>query len=257
MAKKLGLALGGGSARGIAHVGVLKAFVDLNLPIDYIAGTSAGALVGGFFAAGLDPETMKENALALKWSDFAGFHISRLGVVSSKPIEAFVHRHIGHMTFKQLKTPFAALATNILSGQCEVLNDPDLDVALAIKASASFPGVFEPAEINGKFYCDGGATRNVPAKLLKDMGADVVIAVDVIPKVSLDDVPSHMMGIVDRSLDILLYHMSDLYEDEADLMLRPLTQYFSSRHFKQAETMIAMGEATIIENEARIRALIS
>jgi NTE family protein len=256
MAKKLGLALGGGSARGIAHIGILKAFLDLQLPIDMIAGTSAGALVGGFFAAGLDPETMKENALALKWSDFASFHISRLGVVSSKPIEAFVHRQIGHVTFKQLKIPFAALATNILSGKGEVLNHPDLDVALAIKASASFPGVFEPTMINGVPYCDGGAVRNVPSRILKMMGADVVIAVDVIPRLPIDEVPTHMMGIVDRSLDILLFHMSDLYDSEADLVLTPLTKYFSSRHFKYAEQMIDMGFQAVVQNEVAIRKLL-
>jgi NTE family protein len=251
--KKIGLALGGGAARGVAHVGVLKALDGFKIPIDYIAGTSAGAVAGVFYAAGMSVEVMEHHIASLKWSDFASLHFSKLGMMSSKPIETFVQRFLGKLTFSQLKIPFAAVATHVVSGELRALQDPNLEVAPAVRASSSFPGILDPTFINGECYCDGGASENVPLTVVKSMGADVVIGVDVIPDVALDRAPAHMMSIVDRSLDILLVHKTKLYAHHADIMLKPLTEYFASRHFQHAEQMMKMGFDSVVNNIDHIR----
>ncbi len=255
--KKIGIALGGGAARGIAHIGVLKALRDFQIPIDYVAGVSAGAVVGAFFAAGLDLETMEEKVTQVTWSDFASFHFSKLGMMSSKPIESFIERYIGKMTFSQLKLPFSVLATDLVSGKGVTLNNPKSLVSSAVRASASFPGVLDPTEIDGRFYCDGGAVENVPISVVKSMGADVVIAVDVIPQAELSRPPAHMMAVVDRGLDILLTQQMKCIGHTADIVLNPLTEYFASRHFKHSERMIELGVQSVILNIDQLKKVIA
>lgn len=255
--KTVGVALGGGAARGIAHIGVLKALQNFQIPIDFVAGVSAGAVVGGFFSAGFELEIMEAKVKELTWSDFASFHLSKIGMMSSKPIEMFMQKYLGRITFEQLKIPFSVLATNLQSGEGEIFNDPKMEISQAIRASASFPGVLDPTLINGKLYCDGGATENVPVSVVKAMGADVIIAIDVIPNIPLNRQPAHMMAIVDRGLDILLTNMSKYTNKQADIVLSPLTEYFASRHFRHAEQMIEMGTKVVIENIDSIKKVIS
>jgi len=255
--KKVGLALGGGAARGIAHIGVIKALHQYEIPIDAIAGTSAGSLVGGLYAAGLPIDTLVEQAKQLKWSDFASFHLSRMGMFSSRPIEQFVRKWIGNLTFQELKIPFAALATDLLTGEGVILNEPDLQLALAIKASASFPGVYEPTEINGRFLCDGGASGNVPSSVVREMGVDVVIAVDVIPTSQLDKMPKHVAAIVDRGLDLLLRQISKLHVNEANITLYPVQDPITSFHVKKGAYLIELGMQAVHQNIDAIRKIVS
>ena len=254
--KKLGLALGGGAARGIAHAGIIKALSDHNIPIYCIAGTSAGSMVGAMYAAGLSPDYLVEQAQSLKWTDFASFHISRKGMFSSAPIESFVRKHIGHKTFKDLKMPFVALATNILTGQPECFSDPHMELATAIRASSSFPGLYDPLEINGHYFCDGGAGANVPSLIVRGLGADVVVAVDVIPHMVLDKLPRHMAAIVDRGLDLLLHHISQITYSQADLVLEPITEYLNSFHVKKGPKLIELGIKVVNDNIDQIKALL-
>ncbi len=246
--KKVGLALGGGAARGIAHIGVLKALRDFQIPVDMVAGVSAGAVVGAFFAAGLDIETMEDKVSQVTWSDFATFHFSKIGMMSSKPIESFIERYIGKMTFAELQKPFATLATDLITGRGVILNSPKALVSTAVRASASFPGVLDPTEIDGRYLCDGGAVENVPISVVRGMGADVVIAVDVIPQVELSRPPAHMMAVVDRGLDILLNNRMKCIASNADIILHPMTEYFASRHFKHSKRMIELGVQSVIQN---------
>ncbi len=251
--RKVGLALGGGAARCIAHIGAIKALEYHNIPIDYIAGTSAGALVGVFYAAGIDIETIAMRVKELKWSDFATFQLSRLGMMTPKPIEILVQEYLGDATFKDMKIPFASVATDLITGTKKVFKDPDRIIAPTIRASASFPGILEPTMIDGIPYCDGGASENVPVASVKELGADIVIAIDVIPFVTLSRTPSHMMAVVDRALDILLINEAKAQLDQADIVLRPLTEYFASRHFKHASRMIELGMESVEKQIDHIR----
>lgn len=255
--KKVGLSLGGGAARGIAHIGVIKALSDYNIPIHCIAGTSAGSMVGGLYAAGLSPDYLIEHIQKLRWTDFASFHFSRRGMFSSTPIEHLVQKHAGTLTLKDLAIPFAALATNILTGEAEVLDHPDMELSQVIKASASFPGIYDPAEVMGKFYCDGGAGANVPSSVVRQMGADVVIAVDVIPHMVLDKLPRHVAALVDRGLDLLLHHVSKATYSQADLILEPVNEYLNSFHFRKGPKLVEMGMTAVHKNIEAIRALVA
>lgn len=255
--KKVGLALGGGAARGIAHIGVIKALCEYDIPIHCIAGTSAGSMVGGLYAAGLSPDYLVEHIQKLHWTDFASFHFSKKGMFSSAPIENLVRKHAGNLKIKDMAIPFAALATNILTGQAEVLDHPELELAEAIKASASFPGIYDPAEVMGKFYCDGGAGANVPSAVVREMGADVVIAVDVIPYMVLDKPPRHVAALVDRGLDLLLHHVAKATYVHADIMLEPINEYLNSFHFRKGPKLVELGAQCVHRRIEAIKAVIA
>ena len=158
--KKFGLALGGGAARGIAHVGILQGLEEHGLKPDLITGTSSGSIIGGLYAAGLSIDDFFKEIPKLRWRDFAGFQLSRMGMMTSKPVEKLVEKLVGKIKFKDMKIPFAALATDISSGKGIILNDPALELAPAIRASASFPGVYGPVKLNNQYFFDGGASAN-------------------------------------------------------------------------------------------------
>ena len=168
--KKLGLALGGGAARGFAHLGIIKGLNHFNVPIHYMAGTSAGSIIGALVAGGVDIDTLIKEAVKLSWRDFAGFHISKKGLFSSKPIESLIHKYLGDKTFSELSIPFAAMATDILSGDGIAFCDKNMAVKQAVRASASFPGMFAPVQINDRYYFDGGAANNIPCSVVREMG---------------------------------------------------------------------------------------
>ena len=239
--KKVGLALGGGAARGFAHLGVLKGLVDNNIPIDNIVGVSAGSIVGSLFAAGIPIDDLIEASKKLTWRDFAGIHFSRQGMFSSKPISKLIEKFIGQMTFKELKIPFSALATKLLEGEGVALCDSDMLVSEAVRASASFPGIFAPTIIDDTYYIDGGACANVPAEFVRAMGADVVIAVDVIPHMKLDRVPRHLATIVDRGLDLLLHNVTLQSKISADVFLKPIQEPMHSLNVNKSKRLIELG----------------
>jgi NTE family protein len=254
--KKVGLAFGGGAARGLAHVGVLNMLVKHNIPIDYIAGTSSGAFVGGLFAGGLDIDTMVRESCHLTWRNFVKFQLSRRGLFSSQPIEDLVTHYIGDITFKDIKIPFSPLVTDILTGEGVILNDPDLTLAKAIRASASFPGVFSPIKLNGRHYFDGGAALNLPSTVVRKMGADVVIAIDVIPKVSFKTPPKNIATLVDRGLDLLLHNVAEFTYKDADIVLKPINERVDSFNVKRGVHLIQLGEKAVLDNLETIQALI-
>ena len=253
----MGLALGGGAARGIAHIGVLKGFEDNGIKIDYLAGTSAGSLIAALYSSGLELDDMVEILPKLRWKNFVGFKISRQGIFSSKPLYEFVNNLVGNKTFKQLNIETSILATDILKGEPVIFNQPDMEVATAVRASTSFPGVYSPFEYNGSFLIDGGACANVPAQVVKDMGADIVIAVDVIPKVEVDHVPKHLAVVADRSLDLLLTGVSKKSVDVADLLLSPVTEYIHSFQVKKAKRLYELGQQCVADNLEKIKEIIN
>jgi NTE family protein len=206
---RVGLVLGGGGAKGAAHVGVLRVIDELRVPIDCIAGTSMGALVGATFAAGAPPADVERELLAIDWERTVGGQgrrdrtpISRklasasytnslefglakgrlltpAGLVATQRIEQALHTLVAHAQFirdfDDLPIPFRAVATDMLASEMVVLERGDL--AVAMRASMSIPGVFAPVTIDGKVLSDGGIVRNLPVDVARELCADVVIAV--------------------------------------------------------------------------------
>src|SRR5436305_9377124 len=176
---RIGLALSGGAGRGIAHVGVLRALTENQIPIDAIAGASAGALAGGSFAAGLSIDELEEMARGFRWRHTQRFSFSRLGLQSNAGLEKFLRAKLPVTRFEDLKVPFAAMVTDLLKGELIVLRDRG-DLPFAIRASCCIPFFMAPIEDEqGRLLIDGGIVQNLPISQTRELGADVVIGVDV------------------------------------------------------------------------------
>jgi NTE family protein len=173
--KKVGLALGGGGARGMAHVGVIRVLEREGIPIDCIAGTSAGSLVGAAYAAGVRGQPLLELALHLRWRDIARLVWPRQGFVSFAKLETFLVRTAGDLTFAHLGMPYAAVAADLATGEQVVLKEGR--VAPAVRASCSVPGIVTPVEVCGRLLIDGGVANNLPISVVRSLGAEVIIAV--------------------------------------------------------------------------------
>jgi NTE family protein len=176
---RVGLALSGGAARGAAHVGVLKVLLEAGVPVDCVAGTSAGALVGGAFAAGMNVPDLEELGREMRWRNFGRMTLSRLGVQSNARMEEYIRARFPLTRFEELPIPFAAVATDLHSGQAVVMRDEG-DLAFAIRASCAVPGWYVPVtDAQGRQLVDGGLVANLPAAAARSLGPDIVIAVDV------------------------------------------------------------------------------
>jgi len=179
---KIALVLGGGGARGFSHIGILKVFKEKKIPVDIIVGTSAGALVGGLYATGMDIEELEKFGTNIGWNKVTNLSKFRLfglitteSLLSTKKLEKYLNDHIGKKRFDELSIPFACIACDIKTGERIAFKEGDL--AFAMRASATIPGVFEPAEYRHRYLIDGGVVDNVPVDIAKIMGADFIIAV--------------------------------------------------------------------------------
>ncbi len=185
MKKKVGLALGGGGGRGIAHIGVLEVLEREKIPIDMIAGTSAGAVIGALLAQGKNTDDMKALAQNWDWKHRAqaiDLTLPRSGFIAGRKVKAFLKNIIGDVQFNELKLPFACVATDILTGEEIVINHGS--VLEAVRASISLPIIFTVARWQDRYLVDGGLVDPVPVSVLKDMGADIIIAVNVTPRMT-------------------------------------------------------------------------
>ena len=203
--KRVGLALSGGAARGLAHVGVLRVLERERVPVDYIAGTSAGSLVGAAYAAGLRGDRLEQLALEARWRRLARPTWSRYGLVSFAKLESWLVGIIGDLTFADLAVPCAAVATDLETGQPVILSEGR--VAPAVRASCSVPGIVPPLELDGRMLTDGGVSNNLPISVVRDMGADIVIAVDLM--IPLGRRPAGLMEVGVASIRYLIARAGD------------------------------------------------
>jgi NTE family protein len=176
---KIGLALGSGSARGWAHIGVIRALSETGIKIDYIAGTSIGSVVGSVFAAG-NINALEEVAVQLDWKQIAYLFdvvLPKSGLIDGKKVAGFVQNHLGKTNIEELPIPFCAVSTDLNTGDEVVIGEGD--IIEAVRASISIPGIFTPVRNNGSILVDGGLVNPVPVSVVREMGADFVIAVDL------------------------------------------------------------------------------
>lgn len=175
--RRVGLALGGGAARGLAHVGVLLALTEARIPIDCVAGTSMGAMVGAAYCAGLDVDELLAVANETGWRHISGLTRPTQGLLSFAKMEDWVTARVGDVDVRDLAIPFAAMATDLETGEKVTLREGP--VGRVVRASCSVPGVAAPVLIDGRLLCDGGVSDNLPDDAARGLGADYVIGVDV------------------------------------------------------------------------------
>lgn len=175
--KKIGIALSGGGAKGSVHIGVLKALKKANIPIDFIAGTSVGAIIGAAYASGLEPEEIEKAVLNLDWNYLFSFTVPRYGIITTDNMRRVMQNLTKNQTFNQTKIPLRVIAADITKGRRVVFKDGS--IAEAVMASISIPGLFPPVQHKGHELVDGGIVDPVPVNEVREMGADVVIAVDL------------------------------------------------------------------------------
>lgn len=220
---KIGLALGGGSAKGLAHVGVIKMLTENNIPIDYIAGTSVGSLVGGFYAFSKNIYDIENIGINNNFGEyFSMFFDPALGqgLIKGEKVLKFIENYIGDTTFENMKVPFACVATDIMDGLPVI--EKTGSVSQAIRASISIPVFFKPLERDGKFLADGGLSIPVPVEVVRSMGADIVIAVNLYKNyIKTDSKRPGIFKVADNSSDILFHHLANENVKTADVVISP------------------------------------
>jgi len=238
----VGLALGSGGARGLSHIGVLKVLEKNNIPIDCISGSSIGAMVGGFYAAGLSVEKIETIALDTNWRLLFSLVDPRLkqGLISGGKVKRFIERCLPGTMFRDCKIPFSAVATDIKTGDVVTLRQGEM--ATAIRASISIPLIFKPVEIEGRLLADGGLSAPVPVETVRRMGATLIIAVN------LDNhyfAPKGHFGfyhIADNALTILRHHLASWNVREADVVINPDVKGRRWHNFANGRELIKAGE---------------
>ncbi|RMF88362.1 MAG: patatin family protein [Nitrospinota bacterium] len=238
--KTVGLALGGGAARGIAHIGVLKALTQAHIPIDFLAGTSSGSLIAACYAAGMPVEYMIERALQTHWRLLTRLSLQKTGLSSGEKLSAFLHSLLDHKHFADLQIPLAVVTTDLYSGEAYLIQSGEVEVA--VRASCSVPGIFPPVSLHGKLLVDGGLVNNVPVDVVRQMGADIVIGVDVNEYSDSSQNLDNLFTIVLRSLNILMQQHVRRVLQEADVVLLPPAARFSPLDLNHVAEMVALGE---------------
>lgn len=198
---KIGLALGGGAAKGIAHIGVLKAFEEENVDISYISGTSVGALIASYYAFGVSINQINKIAKDLTMKKVIHFTMKKRGFFSTHQIKEMVLRDIGDVRIEDSKIPLAICTTDITTGEQVVFQKGKL--ADAVCASVAVPGLYTPVEINNRLLVDGGITENVPISVLEKMGAGILVGVDL-NGVKKYPYPDDMMAVMGNAFDIAI-----------------------------------------------------
>jgi NTE family protein len=257
---KIGLALGSGGARGLSHIGVLKILKQNNIPIDFIAGSSIGALVGGFYASGITVEDIEEIAISADWKKMISLidiSPSAIGFVEGEKVKKFIKENVGNTIFDQCKVPFVAIATDIKNGEPVILKEGE--IGNAIRASISIPLLFKPAKINGKLFADGGLSMPVPVKIVKDMGADIVIAVNINENYldSKKVKKNNLYNVTQNYIRILNKNLASLNVIGADIVINPDVRDTDWSHFVDGKRLIKAGENATIEVLSKIKKLIN
>ncbi|MBQ0945170.1 patatin-like phospholipase family protein [Ideonella sp. 4Y16] len=236
---RLALALGGGSARGFAHIGVARALEQAGIAADLVVGTSAGALVGAFLAAGWSAAQMEAFALQVREADVADFaSAGRRGMLAGEALARIVAERLRGAQIEQLRTPFAAVTTDLRSGELVLLRQGP--VADAVRASCSIPGVFVPPMVQGRELVDGGLVSPLPVRAARQLGAELVLAVDVAARPRRHDL-SGLYEVVLQSFEIMGRALADQEALQADLVVRPDTAQFASSDFGARREMIQAG----------------
>jgi NTE family protein len=249
---RVGLALAGGFARGIAHLGVLRVLREAGIPIDCVAGTSVGALIAVGYCAGASLEDMAEVGITTSFTDFGRWTPSWLGLATNQRMEKYLSRFTPVKTFEELKTPLAIAATDINAGVSVFYSHGA--IAPPLRASCAYPGLFVPIQFEGRTLVDGFLTAPVPVEGTLLLGADVVIAV-YLEAGNLEQ-PRTFTDVLSRAFNIVQRHSDITWRTQADVIIEPDVKPFVWDDFTKTPEMIAAGEAAALAALPDIRALL-
>ena len=251
---KIGLALGGGAAKGFAHVGVIKVLEAAGLTPTVVAGTSAGSVVGALYASGLSGFALQEQSFALdeeRIKDLTLFGVG--GVIKGDKLQAYVNELIKNKPLEQMSKPFAAVATDLDSGERVIFTRGN--TGQAVRASCSVPGVFQPALIGGKRYVDGGLVSPVPVDAARQLGADLVIAVDISSKAK-DGKAAGMLSNLNQTITIMGQKLGEQEMTRAEVVIRPRVGQIGAADLDQKHVAVLEGEKAAQAALPQIRAAI-
>jgi NTE family protein len=251
---RIGLALGGGAAKGFAHIGVIKMLEASGIHPDAVSGTSAGSVVGVLYAGGMDGFQLQEQAFALDEGKIRDVRFFSGGLVQGQKLQDYVNELLRQKPIEKLRIPFAAVATELENGSRAVFIRGN--AGQAVRASSSIPGVFEPVDINGKHFVDGGVVSPVPVDAARQLGADIVIAVDISARPDGSN-PDSMVGIVGQSITIMGRKLAEQELARADIVIRPKVGQIGPTDFDQKNVAILEGERAALAAIPAIRAKIA
>lgn len=251
---KIGIALGGGAAKGFAHIGVIKMLEANGFTPAVVAGTSAGSVVGALYASGMNAFDLQEKAVALDEAKIRDLQWSSGGLVLGQKLEDYVNEQVQRKPLEQLAKPFVAVATRLEDGERTVFARGN--TGQAVRASSSIPGVFQPVAIGKYHFVDGGITSPVPVDAARQLGADVVIAVDISSK-ARGKAPDGMLGTLGQSIAIMGQKLGQAELARADIIIRPKVLDMGSADFGQRAQAIVEGEKAALAVMPQIRARIA
>jgi NTE family protein len=251
---RVGLALGGGAAKGFAHIGVIKMLEANGIRVDVVSGTSAGSVVGAMYAGGMDAFALQKQAVALDEDRIRDVRLFAGGLVQGQALQDYVNTTLGGRPIEKLRKPFAAVATQLETGKRMVFTRGN--AGQAVRASSSIPGVFEPVKIGGASYVDGGVVSPVPVDAARQLGADVVIAVDISTKVD-GSTPTSLLGTVNQSITIMGQQLGAQELARADVVIRPKVNDIGPADFERKGAAILEGERAALAALPQVRARIA
>lgn len=237
--KKIGFALGGGGVRGIAHIGAMKALAESGIRPDLLSGTSVGSLIASFYAFGIDIDKQKIIAQNMRWRKITKIKVPRYGLVSNQNLRKVIEQTVGRgKRIEQARLPLAIISTNIATGDKIILKKGDL--AEAIMASSAVPGIFSPITIKKEMLVDGGLTENVPISPLKEMGADIIIAIDLMKK-PLPRKPKNITEVISNSFYIMLEQSRKNNNYQTNVLIQPKLPTYVRTDYESLTKMYQQG----------------
>ncbi len=249
------MALSGGVAHGFAHIGVLEVLDKNGIRPDGIVGTSAGSVVGALYAGGLHGEALVDAGLELRRNQVIEFTLPNSGFINGQRLQDYIDRRLGNRPIQRLGLPFVAVATDLRTGRLVAFNRGD--TGMAVRASSSVPGVFQPLAIDGHEYVDGGLVSPVPVRVARALGADIVIAVDVTRQPAVARRLGDTASLVGQSIVVMEHALAKNELAGADIVIRPDLRNVPTTDFDLRAEAIEAGERAALAALPKIRALIA
>jgi NTE family protein len=251
---KIALVLGAGASRGFAHIGVLKVLESNKIPIHIIVGTSAGSFVGSLYAYGYNAFQLQKMSFSIERGDIIDLTIPDNGFIKGEKLEEYINENLKNTPIEKLRIPFYAVATDIQNGQEVAFGKGN--TGIAVRASCSIPGIFQPVKISDRIYIDGGVVSPVAVNVARRLGADFVIAVDISSDVESSP-PEGTIETILQSINIMYSKLSSIQLSKADIVIRPKVGYIGPGDFSKKHEAVLEGEKAALELLPAINDLVS